>query len=231
MIAVVLAGCAAALVWSTDLLGLIFHADIQSILELAKGNITLLLAITTILMIIQNLFTIIPLLLLISINISLFGFVYGFLWSWVSSIVGAVAAFYMIRGGFQRFILKRMSANLLEKIERNSFQAVFIGRIFPMVPTSLVNAAAGISSVPIGKFITSTMAGNFIYFFALSLIPFGLASDSISTYGAAVIVFILLAGYWYYRKRVKKRRAAVSSKSQPGTGSTPAICNASEHLD
>ncbi|WP_051236090.1 TVP38/TMEM64 family protein [Paenibacillus pinihumi] len=224
---------AAVLIWNADMLNLIFHADIQSILQLAGGNLPLLLSITMVLMIIQNLFTIIPLLLLISVNISMFGFVYGYLWSWMTSIAGAVAAFYIVRGGFQRFIAKHMNRKLIERIERNSFQAVLIGRLFPMMPTSIINAAAGLSSVPVGKFIMATVIGNFIYFFALSLIPVGLASDSIASYGLVIVAAILFSGYWYYRRRLKKGRIELLPPALPGTasGSKGAVRQSPEQLD
>ena len=45
-------------------------------------NIFFILSITLLIMSIQNIFTVIPLILVLTVNYTLFGFLYGFLWSW-----------------------------------------------------------------------------------------------------------------------------------------------------
>ncbi|MFC6601848.1 TVP38/TMEM64 family protein [Ectobacillus funiculus] len=116
-------------------------------------------------MIIQNAFTIIPLLGLITINVALFGFFNGFLWSWFTSIIAAIIIFMSVRYCFQDWVLKKINPALVTKVEQAGFMYVIQGRIFPFVPTSLVNIIAGLSSIRFTHFLLGTIIGNFVYFF------------------------------------------------------------------
>ena len=89
-----------------------------------------------VIMIIQNSFTVFPLVLVITINISLFGYANGFLWSWFSSVIAAILVFYGVRYLFQEILIDKFKPELLEKIDANGFAYVFQARIFPLVPTS-----------------------------------------------------------------------------------------------
>src|SRR3954453_1845532 len=90
-----------------------------------KENLFFTLIITLIIMIIQNTFTVIPLILVITVNYTLFGFVNGFLWSWFTSIVGAAITFMGSRYLFQDWVLKKANTELITKIEKNGLLFVF----------------------------------------------------------------------------------------------------------
>ncbi|RXZ81737.1 DedA family protein [Paenibacillaceae bacterium] len=176
IVLIVVCVIAAVLLFHSDLLSFIPYWDPQQLVALANDNIMLLLLVTLLLMVVQNLFTVLPLLLLVSINVSIFGFLYGYLWSWLTSVIGAVIAFLIIRSGVQRFFLRFLNQKLLDRFERSGFYYVLIGRLFPLIPTSMVNIAAGISSIPIKAFTYGTLIGNMFYLLVLSLIPMGLMS-------------------------------------------------------
>ncbi|WP_307397663.1 TVP38/TMEM64 family protein [Paenibacillus anaericanus] len=167
-------------------------------------------------MVVQNLFTIIPLILVISVNISLFGFVNGYLWSWVSSVIGGILAFLMARYWFQDLLLKHLNPKYQKwtKVENKGFLFVFLGRVFPFAPTSLINIAAGVSAVPLRPFIIGTITGNMIFFFAISLIVKGLWSvqleNNILLILGAVIVILALILWRIRSKRIKRTRGETS---------------------
>ncbi|GIQ67517.1 TVP38/TMEM64 family protein [Xylanibacillus composti] len=190
---------------------LLLSGDLQALRELAGGSVGVLMLATLALMIIQNLFTIIPLILLISVNVSLFGFTYGYLWSWVCSIAGGVVSFLAVRYWFQSLFAKRMNERLKDKIEGNGFLFVFLGRIFPFVPTSAVNIAAGISSIRLSHFVYSTMIGNLLYFFVLALVGLGILSIRLEkaaffTLGGAVVVAYVSYRIWRGRRKKLQNR-------------------------
>ncbi|WP_445487375.1 TVP38/TMEM64 family protein [Niallia sp. 03133] len=139
-------------------------------------------------MVIQNSFTIIPLLVVISLNYYCFGFMYGFIWSWISSILAAIIIFIFVRYWFQELPLSKKYHNFLEKIEKKGLSYVIYGRIFPFFPTSILNIIAGISSISLKTFIIGTTIGNFFYFFILALIPLGFVSINIHP----VILFLII---------------------------------------
>ena len=144
-------------------------------------------------MIIQNSFTVIPLLLVITVNITLFGFFKGFLWSWFTSVLAAIIIFYSIRYLFTDRFSSKISPEQLRKMEDKGISYIFVARVFPFIPTSLINIMAGLSSITLKKFVVGTAVGNFVYFFILALIPAGLLSSGVSEYMIGIIIIIFLA--------------------------------------
>ncbi len=193
-----------------DAFKLLLEGDMDAI-KASEDGLVLLLFITLILMIIQNLVTIIPLILLVSINVALYGFINGFIWSWLTSIVGAVICFFAVRFWFQDLLSKTISEKIHKKIEKNGLIFVFIVRIFPFVPTSIINIAAGVSSIKFKHYLISTVVGNMIYLFAMALIPLGIMSVDIENYVYYVTIAAGIAGfilYKIYRKKHPKNKAA-----------------------
>lgn len=141
-------------------------------------------------MIIQNTFTLVPLILLITINVTFFGFFYGYLWSWFTSIIGSIIVFLIVRYWFQELLLPIINKQMNEKIKENGFVVVFISRILPFIPTSIINIAAGVSSIRFKQFILATLLGNMIYIFALSLIPLGFLSLDFKQFIFVIIAMI-----------------------------------------
>ena len=189
-----------------DLFRLIWNNDLDTLHDVLRENLFMTLAITLFLMIIQNTFTLIPLLLLITLNITLFGFVYGFLWSWATSLAGGAAVFLAARHWFQDFLVKKANQKFLDNLEKNGMLYVFTGRVFPFFPTSLVNLTAAISSIRFSHYMWGTAAGNLIYFFFMALIPLGLLSTGLNEYllgGIVLLIVIILAFY----KKIKKKKS------------------------
>ena len=193
------------LIMNRQIIILLVNRDIEAIQEFLDDNMLYAVLFMLVIMILQNSFTVFPLLLVITINITLFGFINGFLWSWISSIIAAIAVFYCVRYLFQESLIERFKPKLLKKIDTNGFAYVFQARIFPLVPTSLVNILGGLSTVRIWPFTLATIIGNFLYFFALALIPAGLLSEELDE----TLIWVLLIGAifaYYLFKLVRKKR-------------------------
>ncbi|WP_342432988.1 VTT domain-containing protein [Neobacillus sp. FSL H8-0543] len=188
-----------------DLFTTLMDGDIESIKLLLGENSAYSYLFTFIIMLVQNSFTIIPLILVITINIALFGFVKGFIWSWVTSIAGSIFLFMIVRYVFQDGLIKKVSPILIEKLEQEGFLYVFQARIFPLFPTSLVNLVAGLSTIRFYPFLFGTLFGNFIYFFFLSLIPAGFISKEVNEYVLGGLVLLLFVIYYSYKKFYKRK--------------------------
>lgn len=185
---------------NTALFEAILEGDLQKIKTFVGNNRISILLFSTFFMLIQNSFTLIPLLVVITINITFFGFILGFLWSWLTSIFAAIIIFFLVRYLFQSWLLSKVDEKLVEKVENKGFLYVFEARIFPFVPTSLVNILAGVSSIKFSSFFFGTLFGNFIYFFVLALIPAGFLSSSINEYIIGGVVLLVLIFYYIYSK-------------------------------
>lgn len=204
-------------IFNKDLITLLLDGDIDEIRHFLTKNLAYAFLFMLFIMVIQNSFTVFPLILVISINISLFGFINGFLWSWITSIVASIIVFYGVRYIFQGIIIKKVNTKLIGKVNANGFSYVFQARIFPFVPTSLVNILAGLSTIRIAPFTIATAFGNFLYFFVLSLIPAGILKADLNEY---VIWFMILAAvllYYLIKFLRNKRKSAdnVEKKSYP----------------
>ncbi|EOR21090.1 VTT domain-containing protein [Niallia alba] len=188
----------------TDIFQAIRQGEIDSVTSVFKNNLSYALIVSLFIMIIQNSFTVIPLILVITLNFYSFGFFYGFLWSWFSSVIAAMIIFYATRFWFQDFVISKVQKHqeMLDKIEQKGMRYVVYGRIFPFFPTSILNIIAGVSNISIRPFTIGTAIGNFFYFFVLALIPYGVFSTDINPL-ALIIIVLLITGVFYYFNRKK----------------------------
>lgn len=188
----------------TDILQAIRQGEIDSVTSVFKDNISYALIVSLFIMIIQNSFTVIPLILVITLNFYSFGFFYGFLWSWLSSVIAAMIIFLAIRFWFQDFVHSKVKnhQDMLDKIEHKGMRYVIYGRVFPFFPTSILNIIAGVSNISLRPFTIGTAIGNFFYFFVLALIPYGVFSTNINPL-ALIVIILLITGIFYYFNRKK----------------------------
>ncbi|MFJ7849341.1 TVP38/TMEM64 family protein [Peribacillus sp. NPDC097206] len=199
---------------NSELFTMIWNSDLESVISILTENLLLTFVVTFVLMIIQNSFTVIPLILLLTINVTIFGFAFGYLWSWLTSVVASGTIFYAARHWFQSLILRKMGTDWQDSVKDHGFMYVFTGRIFPFIPTSLINLAAGVSSVTFKDFLMATALGNLIYFFFLSLIPYGLLSVEMNQYTLIVLGFLLLTFFLIYKRFKKKKNLSLFKKNR-----------------
>jgi uncharacterized membrane protein YdjX (TVP38/TMEM64 family) len=205
---VVVAG-ALLFTFNRELFTSVLKGDIETLRPLLEGNLVYAYMIMLIVMVVQSAFSIIPLLVVITINITLFGFVNGFIWSWLTSIVSSIVVFFGVRYVFQEWLIKKIKPSLIEKVEEQGFAYVFQARILPFLPTSIINILAGLSTVRFNQFLFGTIVGNFFYFFVLALIPAGLFSAKINEFVMGVIVVLSLVLYYGIKKMYKRKRKLV----------------------
>lgn len=178
----------------------------DTIRNLTHNNLLLILSIMLTVMILQNLFTFIPLVLVITTNITLFGFWYGYLFSCFSSVLGSTLIFLSIRYFFKGAFSHLKHSKHSEKLEKKGFIFVLSGRILPFMPTNLINILSAISSIKLSHFIIATTLGNMIYGFILSSAAISVitASSYNPLYLVAIIALILLIFlFLHFSKKLK----------------------------
>lgn len=190
----------------TETFRLLRNGDLDSIIMSLKDTTFSKFFFTFIIMIIQNSFTIIPLIIIITINYALFGFFNGLIWSWFTSIIAAGIWFFGSRYFFNDWVQKKTNPELLSKMEQNGLLFVFQARIIPFVPTSLINILSGLSSIKFKHFMVGTMFGNLIFFFVLSFIPAGLMEGNMEQNILLGIALVLVGIIVFYRIKKKQRR-------------------------
>ncbi|GEK32769.1 TVP38/TMEM64 family protein [Kurthia sibirica] len=178
------------------------------ITHLAHNNILIVFAIMLVIMILQNLFTFIPLVLVITINISLFGFWPGYFLSALCSVIGSTLIFLSIRYIFPNAFAKTKLHKYEEKIKKNGFMFVFLGRILPFMPTNLINIVSGLSSIKLSHFVVATTCGNLIYGLVLSSASFSIIALFIhNPLIVAILAITLIAIYFMVKKRKKSLKS------------------------
>jgi uncharacterized membrane protein YdjX (TVP38/TMEM64 family) len=182
-------------------------ADLKpdTIRTLAHNNILLLLLIMLVIMTLQNLFTFIPLILVITANIALFGFWKGYLYGCLCSAIGSTLIFLSIRHLFRDAFSNPRVQKIQNKIEKNGFLFVLSGRILPFMPTNLINISSALSSIKTLQFILATTLGNMIYAFLLSSVSFSILSAANHNLLYILPVVIVILGFTLFY-RINKRR-------------------------
>lgn len=174
----------------------------ETIRSLAHNNILLICLIMLVIMILQNLFTFIPLVLVIATNITLFGFWRGYLYGCLCSVIGSTLIFLSIRYIFHDAFSHATANKYQKKIEKNGFLFVLSGRILPFMPTNLINIVSGLSTIKASHFILATTAGNMIYGLVLASASFSVIAvvTHHPVYFLLIVLVILLTVLLYRHK-------------------------------
>lgn len=195
--------------YQTGLFQILISGDLDKMYAIVNDQLPFLLMMSFVIILIQNALTVIPLLLVLTKNIALFGFVYGLILSWFFSIIAAAIVFVCIRYLFKDFFAGKISEKTKVKIEENGFMYVLAARVLLVLPTSIINLVAAVSSIKFKDFILATSIGNLIYFSVLSLIPLGFLKGSFDLYFILIGIAIAVVVYIFYRKHKKKKAALI----------------------
>ena len=120
---------------------LLLRGDLEGLQEAAGERLLTILPLTFLVMLVHNLIPVIPLVFVVTLNITMLGFVPGYFWSLATSVLCATLAFAVVRFWLQNPLSGKISPKLMKKIEDNGFWVVFVSRMFPYVPSSVMNAA------------------------------------------------------------------------------------------
>jgi uncharacterized membrane protein YdjX (TVP38/TMEM64 family) len=140
----------------------------ERIRTLTNNNILLILFVMFGIMFLQNLLNFIPIILVMSANVALFGLWKGFLFSLICSVIASTIIFIIFRYIFKDFKAPTKFDAYREKIENNGFLYVLIARLIPIMPTNIINMVAGVSSIKLIHYVLATVIGNGIYTLIIS---------------------------------------------------------------
>ncbi|MDR6880284.1 putative membrane protein YdjX (TVP38/TMEM64 family) [Bacillus sp. 3255] len=123
----------------------------------------------------QTFFPFIPFVLVAGTNVAIFGIEVGFLVNYVMSVLGAVASFYFARYYGHAWVEKKLErfplvTQFSRRMERRGFLYVLLGRLIPVLPSSAINFAAGLTRIRFTHFLWGTVLGKLPIVFLESLI-------------------------------------------------------------
>jgi len=190
---------------TSDMAQTVIDGDIDGLRELSSDDLFQMLTITFVAMLLQNMLTVIPLILLATINVAMLGIGYGYLWTWLSSVAAAVIVFLLTRYWLQNWLMRKVNESIKERIARNGMIYVLVCRLIPVMPSSLINLAAGASTIRLTHFFLGTLIGNLLFMSVLAGVTVGLME---ADWEAAVLVAaaIVLGGILLYQQRRRHKR-------------------------
>ena len=121
--------------------------------------------LTCILIMLDSIIPPLPLALFITILFTLYGSFFGFVISWVSTIIGCVISFYLFRTIFKKMVDKRIrkyefANKLLKIVDKIPFSNLVLLIAIPFTPAFAINIVAGISEMNIKKFLPAIILGK-----------------------------------------------------------------------
>ncbi|MCG7408622.1 TVP38/TMEM64 family protein [Paenibacillus sp. ACRRX] len=150
-----------------------------------------------------------PLIVFVMANAAAYGLWLGFLYSWIGVCAGSFAIFWIARlfgGRFNAYVQRKMpgTKRFFHWIETKGFTPIFVLLCFPFTPSSLINVAAGLSTLQFRTFMIAVLAGKSLMIFMMAFIghdwqgfihqPWRIA--------LAIAVFALL---WFGGKKLEAR--------------------------
>lgn len=119
--------------------------------------------ISIVVMIIQTIATPVPLFLVAGANGFIFGIHWGIVTTLAGALLGATVAFFMARFLARDYFTRRLS-RYMPQVEEMSKQSgakvVFLARLVPILPSSIVSYAAGLSRVSFRGFFLASVFGK-----------------------------------------------------------------------
>lgn len=165
--------------------------------------------IAFVLFFVQAVVPIVPYIILAGAAGMIFGKFTGFLLAWLGALAGALFLYYFSRwlGGnsIVHWMQNKYELDFRSVNQKNVFWVLFISRIFPIVPTPIINIGSGLGGVSFRVFGLSSALGKLpwalIYVFLGNYLM--QSKNLINTLMVlALIIIISIIGLSYFKKRI-----------------------------
>lgn len=164
-------------------------------------------------------FPIVPFTVLGAMIGALFGATEGLLISYSGAMFGTLLFFFIARYGFKESAQNTMKRypkvlEYQELLNRNSFIAILVARLIPILPAPVFNAACGLSKVDWKIFLIASAIGKIPNIFIVSFAGANVIHNkwfSISLYGSYLLI-ISMAAYFIVSKRMPKALTEKNTK-------------------
>ncbi len=127
-----------------------------------------------ILPVIEAFIPVLPLVGFVIINVAVFGFFMGYLYSWIGNCLGSFLLFMLIRriGGkkIENKIEKSKYKGTLEKIRKKNLTVLFFLYCFPFTPSFLISGTAALTNMNTQQFILALLPSKFVMILSLAFI-------------------------------------------------------------
>jgi len=149
-----------------------------------------------------------PLVAFVIINVQVFGFLGGYIYSCIGNCLGSYLLFLLIRriGGkkFEKKIKASKYAGTLEKIKKKNLSILFFLYCFPFTPSYLITGAAALTNMFTKQFLTLLIPSKFIMIMSLAFIGKNVSSFFDNPVKSIIFILIILLINTLGKKAVEK---------------------------
>jgi uncharacterized membrane protein YdjX (TVP38/TMEM64 family) len=181
------------------------------LIELVKQDGPYAVLISMLMVTICVFFPVVPFTVLGGMIGALFGTTEGLFISYTGAMIGTLLFFFISRYGFRDWAQSTLQKypkvmEYQEILNRNSFIAILVARLIPIIPAPVFNAACGLSKVDWKIFFLASVIGKIPNIFIVSFAGANIIHNkwfSISLYGSYLLI-ISMAAYFIVSKRMPK---------------------------
>lgn len=158
---------------------------------------------------IESLIPALPLVAIITFNITAYGTVLGFLYSWIGSMLGCLLVFSFFRFVVKKYLSKWIAHHhTIQKglawVAKVNCKVLFIIALFPFTPSSFLNIIFGLSDFDIQLYFKILMLAKIGMIFSLSLFGSSVVLSFENPFYIIVAIIILLILYLLSKYFTKK---------------------------
>ncbi len=150
----------------------------------------------SLLIVAESILPVLPLFVFITMNTLAFGKLLGFLISWICTVIGCILAYFLVKKLGYNFVEKHFKEKSVLKKFLKYFKGLTITQItvilaVPFTPAFMVNIAAGLSNLPLKKYLVALIISKIFLVYFWGTIGTGLI-ESLKHPESLVAVFIMV---------------------------------------
>ncbi len=153
-----------------------------------------------ILIILESILPILPLCVFITLNCMTFGYVAGYIISWIFTCLGCLLSFTIIEKGFKNWFDRKIRSmkganKIMKVIEKCNVSELAMIVAVPFTPAFLVNIAAGLSKMDVKKFMVGICIGKLFMVYFWAFIGTNLIQSLTNPIIIVKVIFMLIIAY------------------------------------
>jgi uncharacterized membrane protein YdjX (TVP38/TMEM64 family) len=152
------------------------------------------------LILIESMVPILPLFVFITINFLEFGYFFGFIISWIFTVLGSLLSFLIFRKKIRTWFTKKMYNNkkiksFMNLFAKMKFESLTLIIALPTTPAFLVNIAAGLSKIPTKKYLCILLIGKIFLVLFWGFVGTSIVESLTNPVSFLKVVILLISSY------------------------------------
>ena len=153
-----------------------------------------------ILIILESILPILPLCVFITLNCMTFGYIAGYIISWIFTCLGCLLSFTIIEKGFKNWFDRKIRSmkganKIMKVVEKCNVSELAMIVAVPFTPAFLVNIAAGLSKMDVKKFMVGICIGKLFMVYFWAFIGTNLIQSLTNPIIIVKVIFMLIIAY------------------------------------